>query len=271
MALPRFDYHAPDTLDEAVALLAGAARPYGADRARILAGGQTLLPLLACGAVRAGALIDIGRLDELRHLERADGRIRIGALVSHATLERDGPLRVVRQAAARIGNAAVRTRGTIGGSLAVATPGAEWCVTANAFDGEVLLSGPAGERTVPVGDFLLGPAGSPVGADEILTGVQLREPTLAGLAGHRDRQSGLPLLAVAATVGATLRLALGGGAPPVPTVVSVDRDAPTGPATTAEREALIDLLAATVPTGGDRDLAVGLGRRAIVALEEQTP
>src|SRR5262249_44245269 len=129
---PPFDYAAPDTLAEALELLGRRA-----DEAKVLAGGQSLLPLLAFRLARPAVLIDINRIGSLETVDAADGVISIGSLVRHRTAELAAPGEfpaVIGQAAAQIGHVAIRNRGTVGGSLAHADPSAEWAAVALALD-----------------------------------------------------------------------------------------------------------------------------------------
>jgi carbon-monoxide dehydrogenase medium subunit/6-hydroxypseudooxynicotine dehydrogenase subunit alpha len=168
MKPPPFEYVRAGSVDEAVAALD--------EDAKILAGGQSLLPALNYRLVRPARLVDIDRLAELDELEVCDG-VRIGALVRHARLEREvrlsGPWRAVREAAAHVGHLPIRTRGTFGGSLAHADPAAELCVAALAFDGNVVARSPAGERTLAAADLFLGPFSTALGPDELVTEVVL--------------------------------------------------------------------------------------------------
>lgn len=212
MKLPPFDLAAPRTLTQALALLGDRERD-----SMPLAGGQTLLPLLASGAVEARMLVDLGRIDRAEGLHgfvTQDGELRIGALVTHAELARAAPYRVLRDAAYRIGTAAVRTRGTIGGSLAAAAPSAEWCVIAIALDAAVHLAAAEGARRIRAGSLFSAAADGPR-PGELITAMSMRGPELAGIAGHRDRVDGTATVAIAALVdldgGAReLRVAVGG-------------------------------------------------------------
>jgi aerobic carbon-monoxide dehydrogenase medium subunit len=151
-----FEYRAPESVSEAVALLA----EHG-DDAHVLAGGQSLLPMMALRLARPSMLIDIGRLDELTGLGPNDGAgLRIGAAVTQRTVERSAlvgeacPL--LAQAIPLIAHPPIRTRGTIGGSLAHADPAAELPAVAAALDAEVVLRHSGGDRIVPIADFFDG-------------------------------------------------------------------------------------------------------------------
>ena len=168
MTIP-FDYRAPATLADALALL----RDHG-EEAKPLAGGQSLVPLLALRLARPAVLVDLNRLDELRAIRREGDALVVGALVRHRALERgDGVLAacpLLQEAAALIGNVRVRT---IGGSLAHADPAAEWPAVVRALDGVVLVRGPAGDRAIPAGDFFVGALVTALRPGELIVGVRL--------------------------------------------------------------------------------------------------
>ena len=167
-----FEYHAPATLEEVIALL----RKHG-DEAKPLAGGQSLVPLLTLRLARPAVLVDLNHLEELRAVRREGDALWIGALVRHRALERgEGVLRacpLLQDAAALIGNVRVRALGTIGGSLAHADPAAELPAVVQALDGTVALKGPQGERQVPAGDFFVGALTTALGPAEVIVGVRL--------------------------------------------------------------------------------------------------
>jgi carbon-monoxide dehydrogenase medium subunit len=168
-----FAYVRARTLEEAIACLAGTD-----GEAKLLAGGQSLTPMLNMRLVRPATLVDINRLPGLDRVERdADGILRIGALVRHTDLLRSplarahGPLLV--EAARHIGHRAIRNRGTVGGSLAHADPAAELPAAAVALDARVSIEGAAGAREVDAADFFQGLFTTALRADEILTGVHV--------------------------------------------------------------------------------------------------
>jgi carbon-monoxide dehydrogenase medium subunit len=168
-------YQRPELLAEALALLA----EHGFD-AKVLAGGQSLVPMMSAGFLTPEVLVDINHLPGLDHLAVADGEVRVGALVRHRTLElatpelaRAAPL--LPAAAGWISHHAVRNRGTFAGSLVHADPSAEWPAVAVALDARVRLAGPGGEREVPASAFFLGPLAADVEPDELV--VEVRLPT----------------------------------------------------------------------------------------------
>ncbi|MYB27858.1 MAG: xanthine dehydrogenase family protein subunit M [Acidimicrobiaceae bacterium] len=169
-----FAYATAETLDEAVALLADAG-----EDAKLLAGGQSLLPLLAFRLARPSHIIDIGGVKGLESIDEDPGGLRVSALVRHATLEQadlDGPWNALREAASLIGHLPIRVRGTFGGSLAHADPAGELGVVVAALDAEIALKSPRGLRTVPASEFFLAPLTTAAGADEVLVEARFPAP-----------------------------------------------------------------------------------------------
>lgn len=149
-----FEYFAPDTLDEALSLLA----KYG-DEAKILAGGQSLVPMMNFRLAKPECLIDVNRIPNLSYVEQANGTLRIGALTRHRTLENSALLResngLASEAVRLIGHPAIRTRGTAGGSISHADPTAELCALLAVMEGSVRAVGGHGTRTIPSDKFFL--------------------------------------------------------------------------------------------------------------------
>jgi carbon-monoxide dehydrogenase medium subunit len=167
-----FDYHRPATLDEAIALL----ERYEGD-AKILAGGQSLIPLMNMRLARPAALIDLERVHGLAGLSFSGGTLHIGAMTRHMDAERSAEVRarigVLSAAMHHVGHLAIRTRGTIGGSLAHADPAAELPAIATLFDATFTIAGPSGTREVPWPEFFVTFLTSCLESSEILTGVTL--------------------------------------------------------------------------------------------------
>lgn len=160
--------------------VAEALEALGADaEAKVLAGGQSLVPMLSLGLASPTLLVDIGAL-ELAGLERRNGAVRVGALTRHRELERSAEvaalLPLAAAAARHIGNARVRNRGTFGGSLSHADPAAELGAVALAHGGTALIEGPAGAREVDLGAFFAGFFETAVGGDELLVAAELELP-----------------------------------------------------------------------------------------------
>ena len=179
MKLPPFDYRSPSSVDEALALLG----EYG-DDAKVLAGGQSLVPLLALRLARPEVLIDLGRVDGLADITASDGHIRIGALARERAAERSDEVRqrapLLADALPLIGHAAIRNRGTVGGSVAHGDPAAEIPAVVLASDGEVVARSAArGERVIPAAEFFLGHFTTALEGDELLTEIRLPAPTTA--------------------------------------------------------------------------------------------
>jgi carbon-monoxide dehydrogenase medium subunit len=172
-----FRYHAPKTLDEAVALLAEVA----GDDGRVLAGGQSLVPTMAFRLAKPTHLVDINGVAGLDRIAVADGKLAIGACVRHAAFHRpvcDGPLgTLLTDVVHHIAHYPIRNRGTFCGSLAHADPASEWCLVLAALDGEVVAKSMQGERTIAARDFFKGIMTTALRDDELL--IEARLPLLA--------------------------------------------------------------------------------------------
>ena len=170
-----FDYHAPGTLDEAVALLERLG-----DEAKVLSGGQSLLPLLKLRLGDAGHLVDIGRIPGLTGITEADGCLRIGGATREADLERSALIRdkypILLDTAAVIADPLVRNRATVGGNLAHGDPANDHPATMLALGAEVVARGPGGERTIPVTQFFTGLFATALAPAEILTEIRIPIP-----------------------------------------------------------------------------------------------
>lgn len=160
-----FDYACPDTLEEAIEML-------GSGDAKVLAGGQSLVPLLNLRLARPALLVDINRVAGLDHMQVADGSFHIGSLVRHHRLIDDPDVRssapLLPISAAEIGHPAIRNRGTLGGSLIHADPSAELVCAMVALDSEFRLRSKRGDRRVRARDFFLGPLTTRIESDEVL-------------------------------------------------------------------------------------------------------
>jgi len=171
MKLPPVEYEAPTTVAEAIDLLA----EHG-DEASVLAGGQSLIPLLALRLARPEVLIDINRVDELSGVSAADGHVTIGAMTREYVAEESGTvadtLPLLAAALPLIGHEAIRSRGTIGGSLAHADPAAELPAVARALDAEFVVRGPSGVRVIPAAQWFEGYLTTSRRPDELLAEVR---------------------------------------------------------------------------------------------------
>ena len=173
LKLPPFVYLAPDSLEEALSLQADHA-----DEARVLAGGQSLIPLLALRLARPDYLVDLRRIGGLDGLREEDGTICIGAMTRELTLEHSQliaeRLPLLHRALSFIGHPAIRSRGTMGGSLAHGDPAAELPAVALALGAELVAqSRDRGRRTIAAHDFFLGPFTTALEGDEILAEIRI--------------------------------------------------------------------------------------------------
>ncbi len=177
MKPPPFAYARASSAEEAVALLAEAG-----EDAKVLAGGQSLVPLLNFRLARPSLLVDVTGLAELDYLRAgANGAgLAVGALCRHVALERSGqlggPWQAVAEAVPMIGHYPIRARGTVGGSVAHADPSAELPLLLLAYDGEVDALGPSGRRTIPARELFRGTFTTALAADELLVEVRLTAP-----------------------------------------------------------------------------------------------
>ena len=180
MLPPRFDYRRPGSLEEAVDLLA----EHG-DQAKVLAGGQSLIPLLKFRLAAPAVVVDVNRVPGLDGLAEEGGHLRIGALVRHATLEREASLRgrypAIAAAAPQISDPLVRNLGTVGGSLAHADPSGDWGAVMLALGASVVARSRRGEREIPVRELFRDPFTTSLEPDELLT--EVRVPAPAGPVG----------------------------------------------------------------------------------------
>jgi carbon-monoxide dehydrogenase medium subunit len=163
----RFRYEAPRSLDEAINLLRD-----GGDYAKVLAGGQSLVPLMKLRFASPELIVDINNLPGLDyHRADPDGTLRIGALCRHVDLERSSQLKATQPtmaaAAPLIADPIVRNRGTLVGSLCHADPQGDWASVVLALGGSVVAQGPNGTRTIPVADFVIGPFQNVLEPDEV--------------------------------------------------------------------------------------------------------
>lgn len=166
-----FDYAAPRTLAAALDLLAA-----NADGARLLAGGQSLVPVLNLRMANPALLIDLNRVPELAGIRHEDGALVIGAMTRHRAIETSSLVAqshpLLPHAISFIAHTQIRNRGTIGGSLCHADPAAEWPALCIACDAQMTIAGPRGQRTLPAQDFSLGVYTTALDEGEILTSLR---------------------------------------------------------------------------------------------------
>jgi carbon-monoxide dehydrogenase medium subunit len=171
----RFDYHRPATLDEALGLL----EQHGED-AKVLAGGQSLIPLMKLRFASPGRLIDVNRIPGLDGIEERDGMLRIGALVRHNQLAASDVVNAryptIAAAAPQIADPIVRNLGTIGGSLSHADPSGDLGSVMLALGASVVLTSASGKREVPIGEFLVDTFQTSIAPNEMLTEVHVPSP-----------------------------------------------------------------------------------------------
>jgi carbon-monoxide dehydrogenase medium subunit len=171
-----FDYEAPESLEDAIQLLAD-----GGEDVKLLAGGHSLLPLMKLRLAAPLMLVDLRRVPGLHGIQRENGSWRIGAMTVHTDVASTGELGLAARAAGLIADQQVRNRGTIGGSLAHGDPASDLPAVLLAAEGSVTVQGPNGQRTIEAADLFRDYLETSVGHDEVLTEVRL--PTLDGY-GH---------------------------------------------------------------------------------------
>ena len=173
-----FDYIRPKTLAEAIAALGRKDLSTA-----VIAGGQSMLPLLSLRATSVDLLVDVGRLEELKAVTETPTNIHIGAAITHAAIE-DGRVPdifggLMRRVAGQIAYRAIRNHGTIGGSVALADPAADWPGCLMALDARACIAGPKEMRSEPVTDFIRGIYSTSLAADEIIIGFDIPRPDAA--------------------------------------------------------------------------------------------
>ena len=172
-----FKYQRANTVEEAVEQLTELG-----DDAKLLAGGQSLVPMMNFRLVRPSALVDIGGIPDLQYIEPHEDGLKIGALTPHRWVEEmEDPdllegFAVLKRPARWVGHYPIRTLGTFGGSVAHADPSAEWCMLAMLLDAEVVAVGPEGERVIPASEFFFGFFMTALEPDEMIVEVRFPKP-----------------------------------------------------------------------------------------------
>jgi carbon-monoxide dehydrogenase medium subunit len=216
-----FRYHRPTSLKEAILMLSTLG-----ETAKPLAGGQTLIPILKLRMDEPTDLVDIGRLPDLRFVKNEGGWIEIGALSPHGWIARSDIAKtvpIVKDCAGGIADAQVRSRGTIGGSVSAADPNCDWPALLNTLDAEIRCSGPEGDRTIAIGDFITEAYTTALQPGELVTSVRFRTPP-AGSGGayiaYKKAAAAFPVISVGVqmtvapgNVCQDVRIALGGSGP----------------------------------------------------------
>ena len=234
MIPPSFDYHAPRSLGEAVALLASLG-----EDAKLLAGGHSLLPMMKLRFAQPAHLIDLGAIQDLRGIREESGTLVIGAMTTEAELLGSALVRsrvpLLAEGASQIADPQVRYKGTIGGDLSHGDPGNDHPALMLALDAQFVLTGPKGRRTVPADGFFVGLYSTQLAGDEILT--QIRIPIPAAGTGWSyqklKRKTGDFATAAAA---ALLRMK---GAAVAQVAIALTNAAPTALRATAAERALV--------------------------------
>jgi CO/xanthine dehydrogenase FAD-binding subunit len=257
---PPFEYQAPASVEEALPLL-------GPDSA-VLAGGQSLVPLLNLRLARPELVVDLNGIAELDYIHADDGVLRIGAMTRQVALERSELVRerwpLLHKAVRFVGHAQIRTRGTVGGSVAHADPAAELPVALAALRARFLLRSPRGERVVGAAELFVGPLSTSCEPDELLFEIEVPEHPAgagAGFSEHARTHGDFATAGAAAVVvpGSHAGIALL-GAGPVPARAEAAEEALVGGA--SAREAA-DLAVRDVEGEHRRALCGELARRAI--------
>jgi carbon-monoxide dehydrogenase medium subunit len=179
-----FDYVAPSTVDEAVRALAAAG-----EDAKVLGGGQSLLPVLRMRLAAPTVVVDLGKIAELRGVREDGDALVIGAMTTHYDVQRDPLVQthaaLLAAATDTVADPQIRHRGTFGGALAHADPAGDLLAPALALDAEMVIAGPAGRRTVAAADFFVDLFTTALAADEIL--VEVRVPKYTGWGAHYEK------------------------------------------------------------------------------------
>jgi aerobic carbon-monoxide dehydrogenase medium subunit len=197
-----FDYYAPTSLDEALRLLGSS------DDVKVLAGGQSLIPVMRLRLAAPETVVDLGKIDQLRGIRQEGDVLVIGAMTPHADVATD-PLvhehaRVLAEAAKTVADPQVRHRGTFGGSLVHADPAGDMPAPALALGAEFVIAGSGGTRTVAADDFFEGIFTTAVGEDEVL--VEVRVPKHTGWGGHYEKFTRVAQQWSIVAVGAAVRV-----------------------------------------------------------------
>lgn len=206
-----FEYEAPDTVAEALSLLSG-------DGARVLAGGHSLLPMMKLRFAAADRLVDLSRISSLRGIRDDGEQLVIGAMTTHRDVASSDTVQVgcpvLADTAAGIGDMQVRNRGTIGGSIAQADPHGDLPALMLALEGEVVVEGLGGTRTIAAADLFQGFLTTSISADEILTEVHVPKVRTAAYIKMSRRHADWAIVGVAAVIdGGAARIGITGVAP----------------------------------------------------------
>ena len=196
-----FDYVRPSTVDEAVRALASAG-----EDAKVLAGGQSLLPVLRMRLAAPTTLVDLGRIPELRGVREDDDALVIGAMTTHYDVQRDALIAshaaLLKEATDTVADPQIRHRGTLGGAISHADPAGDLLAPVLALEASLVVAGPSGRRTVPAAEFFQDLFTTALGPDELL--VEVRVPKHTGWRAHYEKFNRVAqawsMVAVAVTV-----------------------------------------------------------------------
>ncbi len=271
MKPPKFDYVRAASVADAVAVLDAN------EDSKILAGGQSLVPVLALRMAQPSVVVDINRIDGLSGLEQAsDGAFRVGALVRHHQLVEQHQHGLLAAGARWIGHAAIRSRGTCAGSIAHADPSAELPVLATALGATVHITGPTSDRELAIEDMFRGAMTTALAENEMITAVDFKRADRWGFAEFARRHGDFAIvLAVAAEIEGELRVVLGGvGSVPARMHAAEQEYGGGGPAAVDRAAAVAaDQITPTADLHGSvefrRDIAREMVRRALTQFESR--
>lgn len=268
MITQEFQFHAPSTISDAVALLAA-----NAEDGKALAGGMSLVPAMNLGIARPTAVVSLNRVEELDYVREDGDRIRIGAMTRHARVASEQPIAeafpLLARAASAIGDVQVRNRGTIGGSIAYADPAADYLPVLLALGASFRAVSAAGERTIDSREFFLGVMATALEPGELLVEIELPRPP-AGVGTSYLRlarlEGSFPLANAAAVVdGGPARVAVG-GTTATPFLLELDDPEALDAVESAARDAAVGAFPDLAATADYRRAMAGVyARRAVEA------
>ncbi len=222
----KFDYYRAGSVGEAITLL--GQNP----DAKIIAGGHSLLPLMKLRLATPAALVDIGRIEELKAIWEENGGVMIGALATHDRIANSDAVKrvapAVAEAAAHVGDQQVRNRGTIGGNIAHADPASDLPTVLLALDAEIVVQGPNGQRRIPAADFFVDLMTTSMQPDEVLTAVFVPPAPKSAYVKYAHPASGYAMVGACAALdmdGNTIRrarIAIGGATPTPRRLIGVE-------------------------------------------------
>lgn len=267
-----FAYYRASTVASAIDLLA----EFG-DEAKVIAGGQSLTAMMAFRLARPEHLIDVSHIDGLSDIRRDGDSLRIGALVTHRAVERADlgeDFAVLSRTMRWIGHLPIRTRGTIGGSVAHADATAEWCNLVTLLDADIVAEGSGGRRTLPASDFFLAPYTTALQPDELVVEIVFPRPApRAALTEYADRQGDFAIVSAAVDLDGSPRrpgtpTVVLGGVAGTPLSVEVDQSS-WNPAAASRFADLAEVVATNIDLRDDGDLSAHYRRGLVRTLVER--